>query len=330
MPESDYEILNARVKQKIDTETNWLANEDTFGVIFEGEQAFVKNDDGTPVNFKIGDGTKKFSELAYFIAYYSNVTNQKVLPYLNKTANIIIPSVFKVNSYLTDIIFLNTFGSTISLKVGTTDGGNEIASIDLTTGISCIELRKYFDSTETLYLTGLTGTSFSMFVLYIQLDEAPAIPPSSPVTAFRWPKGFRGTFEPLYPGHENDVWDFSTGFGKPNTGYDNCRLSGTGGTDDVSDAYEVGWKVGDTIGGLKGSNANISLVAANIPKLKVTLPANKDAVHGVGGIVFGGAHNNDVDVSVNADDGLPTDNPPTSFSVRPKSIVSLKFVAYTD
>lgn len=60
----DGEILEARVKQKVDTEPNWLANDIT---ILDGEQAFVVNDNNFPVNFKIGDGTKKFSELPYFI-----------------------------------------------------------------------------------------------------------------------------------------------------------------------------------------------------------------------------------------------------------------------
>lgn len=276
MPEP-YEVLNARVKQKIATEAQWISEEDEFGVIFEGEQTFVKNEDGTPVNFKIGDGTKKFSELAYFIAYYSNITNQKVLPFLDRSANITIASIFRINSYLTDIIFLNTGGTDITLNIGTTDGGSELASIPLGAGVSTIGLKKYFDSVETVYLTGLDSASFSVFILYIQLDEAPAIPPTSSTPAFKFPKGYAGIFEPLYPGHENDVWDFVTGLAKPDTGYDNCALSGTNGTKSRGGKYSIGFNVGDTIGSLTGNATNsIFLTIPQLPVFTVNTRINAE------------------------------------------------------
>lgn len=60
------EIINARVKQKVGTEAQWLSD-DT--ILLEGEQAFVINNEGQSINFKIGDGTKRFSELEYFFDY---------------------------------------------------------------------------------------------------------------------------------------------------------------------------------------------------------------------------------------------------------------------
>src|SRR5690606_18321147 len=38
-------------------------------ILLEGEQAFVVNEDGAGVNFKIGDGTKTFAELPFWISY---------------------------------------------------------------------------------------------------------------------------------------------------------------------------------------------------------------------------------------------------------------------
>lgn len=328
-----YEVLNARVKQKIATEAEWIAEEDTFGVIFEGEPAFVKNDDGTPVNFKIGDGTKKFSELAYFIAYYSNVTNQKVLPYLNQSANITISSTFRVNSYLTDVIFLNSFGSTINLKIGTTDGGNEIGEISLDTGISVLGFKVPFQSATTLYFTGLNSTSFSMFVLYIQMDEAPVVPPSGGGTTQKdfYPNGHFGFFSPSYAGHENDAFDFSTGLGKPGTGYGNCAIcNGENGTPDATDVYAVGYKTGDTLNTIIGNNNDIILTSANIPPIKVVLPANQNGVPGSGGITFGGSHNNDLSLGVVKMDGTPLSDSPTGISKRLKSLKLLPFKAISN
>lgn len=57
------QIIDARVRQKIDTLANWNNNELK---LLEGEQAFVQTSDGTPVNFKIGDGDKTFDELPFF------------------------------------------------------------------------------------------------------------------------------------------------------------------------------------------------------------------------------------------------------------------------
>lgn len=63
-------ILQARVEQKTDTEANWLANP---LILLAGECAFVKGSSGMPINFKIGDGTKRFSDLPYWIDYAQSV-----------------------------------------------------------------------------------------------------------------------------------------------------------------------------------------------------------------------------------------------------------------
>ena len=64
--EADGKTIKARVWQKVDTLANWEANSLVIG---PGEQAFVIDGAGTPINFKIGDGTKKFSELPWWISY---------------------------------------------------------------------------------------------------------------------------------------------------------------------------------------------------------------------------------------------------------------------
>lgn len=75
-------IIEARVRQKTDTLANWNAND---LVLLGGEPAFVLSQDGQPVNFKLGDGTKTFAELPYWIQYdqaayipYTNTPTQQV------------------------------------------------------------------------------------------------------------------------------------------------------------------------------------------------------------------------------------------------------------
>lgn len=55
------DLYNTRIKLKRDTEANWLSADP---VLLDGEVVIVKCDNGV-VRKKIGDGTKKFSELSY-------------------------------------------------------------------------------------------------------------------------------------------------------------------------------------------------------------------------------------------------------------------------
>lgn len=58
--------IEARVIQKIDTLENWNNNP---LILYEGEQAFVKTENGISINFKIGDGVRAFKDLPYWIDY---------------------------------------------------------------------------------------------------------------------------------------------------------------------------------------------------------------------------------------------------------------------
>lgn len=319
-----YTTLNARVKQKINTEAQWIAEEDEFGVIFEGEQAFVYNDEGEPVNFKIGDGTKKFSELPYFIAYYTGVTSQKILAYIDQTANLVIPSIFKNLTLLQDLIFINNSGAPIDLKIGTTDGAFDVAEITIPNGAVTIGLKKQFQTAETLYFTGLTGLSYSLFILYFQLNESPAIPPTSSGGLGGFAYGTLYPFYPMYPGHDVASFDFSSGTGKPGTPYDGCLIMGTNDTDDLEDTYLVGYGAGDTIGGDKGTN-ELSLVLANIPKLVVDLPYNSNDVRGGTGIKFTGTANSTNRLDIKGFGGVAMNLTVVPVNNRPKSKSVLLF-----
>lgn len=274
-----YEVLNARVKQKIDTEANWISEEDTFGVIFEGEAAYVKNGAGDPVNFKIGDGTKKFSELPYFIAYYSNITSQKVLSWINTTANVSAASAFRANSLLTDIIIYNNSGSVIPLKIGITNGGSEICSINVPNGANSVGRKYAFEGVETVYLTGITGLECSIFLLYIQMDESPVIPPSSAVAA-KFPAGFVGIFEEVTSLTYAAVWDFTTGLARLGFGYDNCVICGTNGAKERGGAASLPFKTGQTFGGNLGNALNqVSLTVDNLAPFTVKTQINRERYH---------------------------------------------------
>lgn len=344
-----YEILNARVQQKVDTEANWLAVEDTLGVILDGEQAFVINDSGVGVNFKIGDGTKKFSELPYFITYYSNILNQKILSYIDQNANISIAGVFRNFSCLYDIILLNNSGSDITLKVGTSADSDDLINVVVPNGAYPINLRKVFQATSTVYISGLTGKNYSMFLVYFQYDEHPATPPGGSSTPFKFPRCFKGMYEPLSDTDLDTHWDFTTGLGRGGTAYANCAISGTNGTEAMGRFYPLGWQVGDSLRPatvVGSSTGSITLAEANIPTIKLKIfsgaapagelypdPTGSKAV----AWAFDAGTKRDYQMKQAADDNPSLGHTssfgqdiPDAIDIRPKSKVVLFFVAITE
>jgi hypothetical protein len=316
-----YTTLNARVKQKLATDAYWRSIENELGVIFEGEQAFVYSEDGVAVNFKIGDGTKLYSELPFFIAYFDGVTSQKVLSWVNTVTNITIPSTFRLNSLIQQFVVYNNSGGVIDMKIGTTNGGSEICEVQVPTGAVTIGKKYAFSDVETVYITGITGKECSVWLLFFQLDEAPATPPT-PTGTFKYPKGHCGIFEPLPDLSAETVWDFTTGLAKPGFGYDNCVISGTNGTKVRAGKYSVCYKVGDTIGANVGSNTNSSIVVEqNIQKILYVLPNSSQV----------GRSDNANDRDVMIPSGTQTVrigvDSPTPINFQPGSVIDLYFTA---
>lgn len=345
-----YEILNARVQQKVATEADWLAVEDDLGVILDGEQAFVINESGVGVNFKIGDGTKKFSELPYFITYYSNVLNQKILSFINGNTDITIASVFRNYSCLYDIVIVNNSGGNIDLKVGTTAGGNDLMEVVVPNGAFIINLRKVFQGVSTVYLSGLAGKNYTIFILYFQYDENPVSPTTGSAAPFKFPRCFKGMFEPLNDTDLDANWDFTTGLGKAGTAYANCAISGTNGTEDMGRFYPTGWQVGDSLRPATtfGSDTGvITLAENNIPTIKLKLFSGAGPVGqlfpdptGAKAVAWSSNHtsgNQDYDMKQAGDNNVTLgttssfgQDVPDAIDVRPKSKVVLFFVAIAD
>jgi hypothetical protein len=345
-------ILNARVQQKVATKADWLAAEDELGVILDGEQAFEINEEGVLTNFKIGDGTKKYSELPYFITYFSNVLNQKILSFLNGNTDITIPTTFRNFSCLYDIILINNSGGDIDFKVGTSSGGNQLMEVTVPAGVYQINLRKVFQAPTTLFLSGLAGKNYSIILVYFQYDESPATPPTGDPAAFRWPRCFKGMFEPLNDTDLDANWDFLTGFGKPGTAYANCAISGTEGTEDMAGYYAVGAQVGTdslrpatTFGSDSGA---IAITEANIPKFRLKMFSDSNPTgnlrpdaDGSKTVTWTSNHtsgNQDYDMKSGDINVQPTlghtssfgQDTPDTIDIRPKSKVVLYFVAITD
>lgn len=270
------EIINARVKQKVDTEANWLANP---LILLEGEQGFVWDGFNDPVNFKIGDGTKTFAELPYFIAYYSDVVSHKIIRLPNISSQQTIPSIFNQNTNLYDIVITNTGGSSTTINIGLTSGGSEIGSFPIGQGNTVLDLKYQFDSQSTLYLSGFDGNSISVIIIYFNYAELPAAPPTAGVAPkFRWPKNHLGMFMSTGTGSLEAAFDMITGLGVVGSAYENCQICDPNNPYlDMSDSYPIGYKTGVSLGAVIGSNS-FTITKQNLPDYKIEFP--------IWGIVF--------------------------------------------
>lgn len=347
-----YEIILARVQQKVATEADWLAVEDELGVILPGEQAFVIDDTGLPLNFKIGDGTKLFSELPYFITYDTGGLAAKKLSYISQNIDLAISGVFRNLTCMYDLILVNNSGTNIDFKVGTTSGGNELMEVTVPDGVYPINLRKVFQADTTIYISGLAGNNYSLFIIYYQYDENPvAVPTGGSSGSFRWPRCFKGMFEPLNDTDLDTYWDFTTGLGIVDTPYANCAISGTNGTEDMARFYPVGWQVGDSLRPATtfgaASDGLVTLAEENFPTIQLKLFSGGAPVGqllpdpgGTKSVAWSSAHtsgNQDYDMKQAADDNPSLghtsafgSDTPTALDIRPKSKVILYFVAITD
>lgn len=263
------EIINARVKQKVDSEENWLANP---LILLEGEQGFVwkEGDPNQPVNFKIGDGTRAFADLPYFIAYYSNVISHKIIRLPNVSVQQVIPSIFLEGVNLYDVVITNVSGTDTVLKIGFTDGGSEIGEYNIGAGNTILDLKYVLESSETLYISWTGAVELSIIIIYFNYDESPAIPPGGEATPFRWPKGFTGMFVPIGVGHLEQCFDMITGLGVVGSAYENCQLCNASNIYlNMEDTYPIGYKTGVTIGQQVGSNTT-TIAKANLPVMDLT------------------------------------------------------------
>lgn len=337
------EIVNARVKQKVDTEANWLLNP---LILLEGEQGFVWDGENDPVNFKIGDGTKTFAELPYFIAYYSDVVSYKIIRLPNISTPRSIPAIFNSNTNLYDIVVTNVGGANCVLNIGTSPGGSEIGSYDIGAGNTILDIKYMFESIQTLYLSGFDGNELSIIIIYFDYSQSPAVPPTVPGTSFRWPKGFAGMFVPVGTGHLEASFDMITGMGIAGSPYENCQICNDGNAYlNMVSSYPIGYKTGDTIGGLLGNSSNnITLTKSNIPDYEITFP--------IAGIVYrrgndgssyrwitaigtnfdttAGPSNANGGTGFGAQAGINSGGSGLSFDIRPRSKVVIYFLAITE
>lgn len=206
-------------------------------------------------------------------------TNNQFIPaqmvklYNNVSTNIVVSNVFRLFSLLEKIVVNKNSSPNFLMNVGITSGGNEIGSLNVTNNGNVLNINYDFTTSETLYISGLTGNNCDVALIWKQLDEPPI--PFNPTPQDALPKCAKMIWEGS-PTEFAQKWDTTTGLGKPNEGWEKWTIAGKNGTVSMDNAYPVGIDTSVsgqdylTLGNTIGAN-NKKILKANLPNEGIQL-----------------------------------------------------------
>lgn len=252
----------------------------------------------------------------------------KRLQWIDNAANRTISGKFRVNTNLRRIDLINKGLDAFTIKVGTTNGGSEIAEADIavTDETYTLIIHQFFDSDTTVYITGIDTAQLNLFVIFDQDDEENINISGGTSGVYLFPQGFEGYFPEMYDGHLEACWDLASGLGKPNTRYSNCAIrDGRNGTNNDADTFDIGVAIANTVAlqTLVGQNSTV-LTIPNLPPNPI--PFGTDLKGGAQGVKVLSVDVPGPKGQITKDVGgtsVPIDN-------RPRSRYKLPFIAITD
>lgn len=222
---------------------------------------------------------------------------QNVKEYADLAGSLSVPGEFKAKSLLEKICIIRT-GAVFDLKVGTTDGGDEIGEFRISELITTITINKLFDSEVTLYLTGM-GTVTYLALIWKQLDKKASGGGSG--TPLNVPKGFTCIFDPDDQAHLDASFNMVSGLGIDDwEGWAIC--DGRNGTKDRSGKFSLGYKFEEYELGDTGGESEVALTVAELPEHSHTNSFTRTKRGG----------GTDQNHALGADDGDPFGDSPTT------------------
>jgi hypothetical protein len=174
------------------------------------------------------------------------VPMQKYKNYYNNADDITVSNIFKRLTLLEKICIIRS-GDPFTLKIGTTDGGDQIGEWDITELITTLKIEYLFGGAATLYLTGIDTTIADFMIVYKQLDESPIPTGSTPNPLAGIGAGAVIIYDETADGGLEIDFNLVTGLGNSGTAWEDWAIcDGRNNTKDFGGFFPVGFKAGDT------------------------------------------------------------------------------------
>jgi hypothetical protein len=200
---------------------------------------------------------------------------QKVLNYDGQSSDLGIAGKFKFKSLLEYISVEKRTPDPYTLLVGTTPGGNEIATFVVDEPENVLSIYWLFAGITNVYLTGIAGSDSDISLVYKQLDEPPVAIPTIPAGGNEG-KGSTKVYTEVTPGDLAIHWNLATGLGNPNTAYTGWAWAdGRNGTVDRSKRVPIMMDESDP-------NYNLAKLSTNIGSASITLTKGQLPAVGLG------------------------------------------------
>lgn len=268
----------------------------------------------------------------------------KQLPYYSNTANIAISGVFKTHTNLIGIAIWNRDLTAFVLKVGTTNGGNEIRQFNVSAEVtSFLLINKVFKEATNVYITSDLWSEVDANIRYDDYDAPNTGPGGGGSSAGPF---FEENVEYVY--YEDVIgnfvrdWNVPTGMGNVGTRFENCFLL-DGQNDTLNDAYNfrMGWDttvpaLRQTIVGNSGNQVDVTTdvlpasglnIFANMVQFAAPVPGANDFIarqrQAGGGFDYEAVKSNGETPTLGRTSNMGNGNP---LDITPESLVVARFI----
>lgn len=225
--------------------------------------------------------------------------------YTNVSANFAATGIFTALTNLVRVAINNVGGNAFTLKIGTSQGDDSIASFDIPVDFDdSIDVGKLFVVPTDVWFSGLAGTNITLILDYNNY-LAPVIP-IAPTSGAKWVKNTIYYFLEVDTNSFANEFDVATGLGRTGTDHEGCVLIGSA-SDSLPNYKELLLRIWDvqeippiaTRQTIIGEN-EVNIAGENLPQHQHFV-ANGDTLGGGGGIGAGQTLAQSLDANIKRD-----------------------------
>jgi len=190
---------------------------------------------------------------------------QKVDNYYDVSGALTLPSTFAKYRLLEKICIEKEVASApFDLRIGTTDGGNQIGEFRVDDSAQTFTINHLFLGEQIVYLTGLGADIPFISIIYKNLIET--ITAGGGESSGVIPLGFIGIYNPTAGRTITDDFDVLTGIGREATEWYGWAIcNGSNGTADLRERFVYGYSNGVNNDGQTGGEKEVTLTIDEMP-----------------------------------------------------------------